>query len=241
MNDQKANPIRIGWESVKANRKPMFVVWAAVIALAVAYWRIPGFAGVFEPVRLWQERNGAMAAFATQLFFCGVLPALFLATVSEIKTNHYVVKCLLQMLWSGTWGIVYYWFYALQARMFGRGHDLATLLLKTSFDEFVWTPIVICPITQVFYLWMGSDFSVARMAQTARDGYIRRVVLPNILTNWAVWIPTVAAVYAFPLALQIPIMGLVACFWSLVCMQLGRRAHASQENCRSLSNRKDIL
>ena len=93
MSEQKVNPIRIGWESVKANRKPMFVVWAAVIALAVAYWRIPGFAGVLEPVRLWQERNGAAAAFTTQLFFCGVLPALFLATVSEIKTNHYLLKC----------------------------------------------------------------------------------------------------------------------------------------------------
>ncbi len=223
-----SDTLSIAWKSIKANRLPMLVLWVVVVAIAVAYWRLPAFASVLEPLRLWQERNGIAAAFVTQFVFCGVLPAIFLSTVREIKTDRHMLKCCLQSVWSGCWGVVYLWFYAMQTRMFGSGHDLATLLCKTAFDEFVWTPLVPVPLTAMFFLWMGSGFSLTRTVKTCREGYFRRSVLPTLVSNWAVWIPTVAAVYAFPQNLQLLVMGFVACFWNLVCLQLGRRAHGEE-------------
>jgi hypothetical protein len=221
--------LRIGWNSVKVNRVPMLVLWALAASLAFAYYRLPGFAELLAPVKDWQARNGAVAAFATQFFFCGVLPAVFLSVVSEIKTEHHLLKCVLQSVWSGSWGIVYLWFYALQTRMFGGGHDIATLVAKTAFDEFVWAPFTSVPLTSLFFLWMGSGFSVSRAARTCREGFFRRVALPTLFSNWAVWIPAVMAVYAFPLDLQIFMLGLVSCFWTLVCLQLGKRANGKED------------
>ena len=88
--------LRIGWNSVKANRVTMLVLWALAASLAVAYYRLPVFAELLAPVKDWQARNGAVAAFATQFFFCGVLPAVFLSVVSEIKTEHHLMKCVLE-------------------------------------------------------------------------------------------------------------------------------------------------
>ena len=59
---------------------------------------------------------------------------------------------------------------------------------------------------------------------TCRRGYLRRVYVPNLISNWVVWIPAVAAVYAFDQDLQIQALGFVSCFWALVCLQLGKRA-----------------
>ena len=112
--------------------------------------------------------------------------------------------------------------------MFGDGHDLGTLLAKTAFDEFVWSPFTSVPLTSLFFLWMGSGFSFAKTVRTCRDGYFRRVMLPALFSNWAIWIPAVMAVYAFPLDLQIQMLGLVSCFWTLVCLQLGKRANDAE-------------
>ena len=223
------NPWLIGWRAIKANRMPMLVLWVAVVSLTVAYYHVPGFADVLAPVRIWQARNGAFAAFATQFVFCGALPAVFLYAVKELRTERPLLKCLLQSVWSGCWGIVYLWFYSQQTRLFGDGHDIATLLAKTAFDEFVWTPLTAAPLTSLFFLWMESGFSVRRTARTCREGYFSRVMFPNLLSNWAIWIPAVAAVYAFPLDLQVQMLGFVSCFWTLVCLQLGRRAHRAAE------------
>ena len=216
--------LRIAWASIRANRLPMLVLWVSIVSLAAAYWRMPCLADALEPVRLWQERGGALSAFATQFVFCGMLPALFLHSVREIRTEHPLVKCLLQSVWSGCWGIVYLWFYEVQGKMFGDGHTIATLVCKTAFDQFVWTPLLPVPLTSMFFLWMGSGFSFRQAVRTCRGGYFRRVMLPSLVSNWAVWIPAVAAVYAFPRSLQIFMLGLVSCFWTLVCLQLGKRA-----------------
>jgi len=220
--------LRIGWNSVKANRVPMLMLWGLAVSLAVAYYWSPAFAERLAPIKDWQAKDGALAAFATQFVFCGVLPAVFLSVVREIKTDHHLLKCVLQSVWSGCWGIVYHWFYAMQARMFGDGHDLATLLAKTVFDEFVWAPFTSVPLTAIFFLWMGSGFSFARTARTCREGFFCRVMLPTLFSNWAIWIPAVMAVYAFPLDLQIQMSGLASCFWTLVCLQLGKRANGTQ-------------
>ena len=217
-------PLQIALGSIKANRVPMVVLWGVVTALAVAYWNIPAVAHALAPIREWQEHNGWKAAFATQFVFCGVLPALFLRFVGEIKTERPLLKCFLQSIWCGSWGIVYRWFYAFQTAMFGSGHDVATLLFKTAFDEFVFAPLASIPATSFFFLWMASGFSVRKAVATCRRGYLRRVYVPNLISNWVIWIPAVAAVYAFDQDLQIQVLGFVSCFWALVCLQLGKRA-----------------
>ena len=43
-------PVRIGWESVKANAVPMVVLWLLAVLLAVLYYASPKVVGAFDPL-----------------------------------------------------------------------------------------------------------------------------------------------------------------------------------------------
>jgi hypothetical protein len=219
--------LRIGWESAKANRLPMVILWTLAAVLSVSYRFAPPVAEMLRPLAEMQAKWGPLAGAANQIFFCGVVPGLFMLLVKSIRPDRALAKFALQTLWSGMWGAVYFWFYALQARMFGAGHEWQTLLAKTAFDQFAWTPLVAVPLNGAFYLWMGSGFSFATLADRLRGGFVRTVVLPNLVSSWCVWIPIVVAVYAFPGELQVQVLGLVCSFWSLMCLEIGRRCAAA--------------
>ena len=218
--------VRIGLASARANAVPMAILWTFAAVLVLAYYLVPGVAGLLQPVADWQTRWGVWAAILNQVFFCAAIPTAFVLCVKRIRTGRPVAKGLCQAVWCALWGIVYVWFYALQTRLFGSDHAFATLAAKSAFDQFVWVPFVVMPINALFYLWMGSDFSLAAVRRECGSGYFRRIVMPNLIANWAVWIPVVFALYAFPYALQIQVLGLVASFWTLMCYQIGSRVCA---------------
>ena len=217
------NPFRTGWEAAKRNRVPMAVLWTLAAALVFAYYRIPVVAAMLQPVADWQKRWGPLAGMASQALFSGLVPAAFMLAVKSIRPRRALAKAALQCLWSAAWGAVYFWFYALQARMFGAGHEWSTLISKMAFDEFLWTPFVSVPLNGAFYLWMGSDFSFSKAAESSRGRFLRGVALPNLVSSWCVWIPVVLALYSFPGELQVQVLGLVCSFWSLMCLEIGRR------------------
>jgi hypothetical protein len=43
-----------------------------------------------------------------------------------------------------------------------------------------------------------------------------------MVTNWLVWIPTLALVYSLPPALQFPLFAVVMCFFILIITLLAR-------------------
>ena len=217
------NPFLIGLASARANFLPMVLLWLMASATAFSYYSVPAFAQMLEPVRRWQGEYGAVAAFATQAFFCGVLPAIFLLAVKSIRPKHPWIKVAAQTVWCGSWGIVYLWFYALQSQMFGDGPEISTLVCKMLFDQFVWTPFIVMPLSSSFFLWLGCDFSFQAAVGRCREGFVRKIILPNLVSSWCVWIPAVIAVYAFPVSLQVQMLGFVSSFWALMCLQIGRR------------------
>ncbi len=191
--------------------------------MVFAYYFVPCAACAFEPVRRWQVEWGAFAAFATQAVFCGVIPAIFVITVRSIRPSRPLVKMFAQAVWCGAWGVVYLWFYSVQAKIFGEGADLHILCCKMLVDQFVWTPFVVMPLSSLFFLWLGCDFSFRKAGSRCREGFVGKVVLPNLVSNWCVWMPALIAVYAFPVALQVQVLGVVASFWALMCLQIGKR------------------
>ena len=106
--------------------------------------------------------------------------------------------------------------------MFGAGADFATLVAKTAFDQFVWSPLLPVPCTAFFCLWMENGFSVRTAVDKFRQDFIRRVWLANLLPNWCIWIPVMLAIYSFPSVLQVQVLGLASSFWALVTLQLAK-------------------
>ena len=207
--------------AVRANAVPATVLWLSAIVLAAGYRFLPQVSTVLEPVAQWQMRNGWRAAFLTQFFFCGAVPGVFLLTVRSLKTRHPIAKIAVQAVWCGGMGAACWLFYGLQCRLFGDGCGFPTILCKTLVDQFVWTAFIVSPLGALFFVWLGCDFSFLKTWNTVRRGFVRRVVAPNLVANWCVWIPVVAAIYTFPRPLQIVVLGLVSSLWILLCLQIG--------------------
>ena len=210
--------------SARMNLVPMVVLWLLAAAMVLAYYRFPCAAAALEPLARWQTECGWSASFLNRLFFAGVVPGIFLVTVKALKVRRPLRVACAQGVWCGLWGILCGWFYELQALVVGNDASVSTLFLKTAVDQFVWTVLVMAPVDAVFFFWLGRDFSLSRMRAEWPRSFVHGVVLPNLLSNWIVWIPVLCVIYAFPLPLQIQIAGIVGSFWTLLCLQIGRRS-----------------
>ena len=211
-----------GLESARANRLPIAVLWCVAAGLVGAYFLLPGAGALLEPVANWQRAWGWKAAALSLAVFCGLIPGVFQLTVREIRPERPFLTIFLQVLWCGFSGVVVNRFFAFQAWLFGNDASFATLLLKTLVDQFVWTVLVIAPANSVFFFWLGRGCSFVRTRREWPQRFLAEFYLPNLVSNWCVWIPAIFMVYAFPVALQVHLNGLVCACWILMCNHLGR-------------------
>jgi len=218
------SPWSIGRESVKANAVPMVVLWFLAGTTVLAYYFVPGTAAAFEPLKRWQIESGWIAAFLNRAFFCGILPGVFLVTVKSIRPRRLCLTVFVYSLWGGMWGILCDVFFTLQTAWFGAGTGFVTLLAKTFVDQFVWTVFICLVPSAAFFFWAARDFSFVRTRREWPERFLRGVCLPMLLANWCVWFPVEFCVYAFPLPLQIQIVGFASAFWMLVALQAGARS-----------------
>ena len=218
-----AAAFRIGLASARANLLPMIVLWTLAGALVGAYYLLVPFRGMLEPIAGWHREFGWRAAFVSQAIFCGILPGVFLLAFRSIRPRHPFLTILAQSLWCGCFGICNNEVFHLMASALGDNAHVLTVLAKATFDQFIWTIAVIAPANAVFFFWLGRDFSFARMRCDWPRLFFRRMVMPNLIPNWIVWIPVSLAVFSFPVPLQIHVNGIVCTFWTLMCLQIGRR------------------
>ena len=135
MEEHEKSPLRIGWESARANTVPMVILWAVAVAMVTTYYLFPQVRQVLDPFVRWHLEWRWLSAF----------------------------------------------------------------------------------------FWVGRDFSLARVRREWKGPFFRRIVLPNLVSNWIVWIPLVTVVFLFPFSLQIFVNGIVCSFWTLMCLQIGKR------------------
>ena len=214
---------RIGLVAARANLVPMLVLWTMAATLVGAYYLLAPFHEMIEPVAEWHCAWGWRSAFVSQAIFCGILPGVFLLAIRSIRPRHPFLTILTQSLWCGCFGICNNEVFHLMAGMLGDNAHVSTVLVKSAFDQFVWTVAVIAPVNAVFFFWVGRDFSLARVKRDWPSPFFRRMVMPNLIPNWIVWIPVSLAIFAFPFPLQIHVNGIVCTFWTLMCLQIGRR------------------
>ena len=217
-------PLRVALASVKANAVPMVALWGLSVAAVFAYYLVPGAARAFGPLLRWQTESGWVAAFENRVIFCGLLPGVFLLTVPSIRPPRPLLTIFAYSLWGGCWGIACDAFFTLQAAVFGHGTDFATLARKTLVDQLVWNVFLCTPVNALFFPWVARDFR--RGPRIAWRRFVTDDCLTMLVSNWIVWIPVTVAVYAFPLPLQIQLVGLAGAFWMLVALRAAAKEGA---------------
>jgi len=214
-----SHPFLAAWASVRTNLVPMLVLWVLAACLVATYYRVPGGAALFTPLMAWQTSGGWLAAFLNRVLFLGVLPGIFLMSVRSIRPKRPLLTVLAYSLWGGAWGVFDDVFFTVLADCFGHGTDIGTLLLKTLVGQLVGTILIGLVPGVLFFRWVAADFSVSRVRAEWPKRFFRESCLALLLANWMVWIPVNICTYAFPLPLQIQLVGLAGCFWMLVGLQ----------------------
>lgn len=224
LREEDRRALKIGREAARANLMPMVALQAFAIGLSAAYVFCPGFRCAVEPVAVWHRACDWRAAFVSQMFFSGFFPCLFFLFCRSLRPCRPFPTVVAQTLWCGFLGVCSNAFFRFLATVWGDEARPATVIVKMLTDQFVWTPAFIAPANAVFFFWLGRDFSFSRTRAEWPRPFFRRLVLPNLLSNWIVWIPVSLAVFSVPQALQIHLNGLVCAFWTMMCLQIGRRA-----------------
>lgn len=222
----KEAPWRSGLKSARANLVPGLVLQTAALLLVTAYYQHDATRQLLGRLAHWREETGVLFAIVSTGFFGGLLPALYLKAWKASRRDYTWMQVgVLTAFWAYK-GFEVDLFYRTLAHLFGEGHDLATIATKTLVDEFIYCPFLAVPVSVIVYEWVQSHFATAELAADLRaPGWIKRRMLPLLISTWSVWVPAVSIIYALPTSLQLPLQNLVLCFFTLlIAHQTKRRA-----------------
>ena len=215
--------IRLEIASVRANLLPMVILWGLAGAAVAAYYLMPGVAESLKVFADWQVAYGKAASFANQFVCGGVVPGVFLLAMPSIRPRRAVATVAAQAVWCGLMGIAVDVFFALQGAWFGTEPSPGVAVVKTLVDQFGFCVLFVTPLNALFYAWVGNGFSFQRNGGgMTRDWFVRSYV-GNIVMNWAITIPTLVAVYLFPMELQITVSGFIGAVQALLFIFIGRK------------------
>jgi len=215
--------VAIGVRSLRATIVPLVMIWGFSAVVVFAYYAVSPAHRYFELLRWWHEQHGVIAVLMDRTVFCGLVPALFMLAVRELRQRYVMRTCALQVAWSCLWGYLCNAGFHLQAHLFGNGIDWLTLALKTSVDQFVLTPLLISPANAVFCFWLARDQSFRRTRAKWPARFFRDLVAPNLLANWCVSVPVTLMMFVFPTEIQIHVNSLNCAFAMLLFLQIGKR------------------
>ena len=217
------NPWKIGVKAARANLIPGLMLQSAAFGLLAAYYFYPPFRESLGVVAQWQTRYGVAFSLGSYLFFCGIVPYLFCLAMPTLRPKEPVKALLFAFGFWGIMGLIVPKFYALQSWLYGDGTDVRTLALKIFTDQFGYTLFFASPAVAIAHLWRDRGYSWAAIVPLFGKGWFRRLVVPNLLMNWVVWIPSLCVVYSLPELLQSHVAGLIGGFWALMSLQIAAR------------------
>lgn len=213
-------------EVFRQNKIPCLVLNAVVVLLVGSYYWVPDVAEVWNQVGEFKLKWSFAFSSASTVFAAVLLPTLVQGMMGTLPAEGRGMRVLLLSLFWGYRGMEIDLFYRFQGWLFGTGNEARTLAIKVAVDQFVMSPIWFVPTVLIAMRWSDAGGSWSRTrASLDRDFWLR--VCPTVMvTNWLVWIPTLALVYSLPSALQFPLFSVVMCFFILIMTLLARKAEA---------------
>lgn len=218
MTNEQERPLSVGLRAARANLVPALVIQAAVVSVVLAYY-------FWEPARAWLERlaefkrgGGYLFSLVAGVLAGGLLPELLTIAVFQrwrVKRENLDSLAFGACFW-GVMGMMVDALYRAQALAFGGGVDLATVLKKAAFDQFVFTPFFTIPLTVVVFEWRHAGYRRAGMPRVLSLDFYMRKVLPAAVSGLGFWLPVVLLVYCLPLPLQFPLFTLALTLWVMI-------------------------
>ena len=228
MTKEQERPLAVGLRAARANLVPALVIQAAVVSVVLAYY-------LWEPARAWLARlaefkgaGGYAFSLVSGALAGGLLPELLTVAVFQrwrVRRENLGGLAFGACYW-GVMGMLVDALYRAQALAFGEGVDLATVLKKAAFDQFVFTPFFTIPLTVVVFEWRHAGYRRSGMPRVLSLDFYTRKVLPSAVSGLGFWLPVVLLVYCLPLPLQFPLFTLALTLWVMIFTWI---SHAHKE------------
>jgi hypothetical protein len=225
-------PWRAGFRSARANVVPGLVLQLVALSLVLAYYQHEPTRVALDRLAAWREQVGVTFSILSTATFGGVLPALYLWASHETRARfNFAQAAAITAFWAYK-GLEVDVLYRTLAHFVGTAHDVRTIAIKTSFDQFIYCPLLAVPLTVVVYEWVEANFDTAALINDVKaGGWFYRKVLPLLISNLWVWLPTACIIYSLPTPLQLPLQNLVLLFFTLLLAHLSRRTgHARSDS-----------
>ena len=206
----------------RENRVPCLALNVIVITLVGSYYQVPAVAAVWEAVGAFKLKWAYAFSLGSTIFAAALLPSLVQLVMGTLPPEGRWKRVGLLSLFWGYRGMEIDWFYQVQGWLFGTGNDATTLLKKVTLDQFVMSPLWFVPTVLIAMRWVDMGGSWARTRASLTREFWTRTCPTVMVTNWLVWIPTLALVYSLPPALQFPLFSVVMCFFILIVTLLAR-------------------
>lgn len=206
----------------RQNRVPCVLLNVLVVALVVSYYLWPALAGMWEAVAAFKIRWSFAFSCISTMFAAAVMPFFVQWAMGTLPAAQRWKKLGLRMLFWGYRGMEIDLFYQVQGRIFGQGHDAATLAKKVVMDQFVMSPLWFVPTYVIALRWIEQGRSWSHLRASLDREFWTRTLLTVLVTNWLIWIPALALVYSLPGPLQFPLFAVVMCFFILMVTLLAR-------------------
>lgn len=204
-------------------RRAALLLQISAVGIVLSYYQIPQIQAWLDDLASFKASTGWPFAMISTALAGGFFPLL---VQSLLRAPGWREAWRHLPFFTGFWasqGILIDAFYTLQAHWFGNDAKLQTVISKILADMLGFAPFVAVICMVVAYQWKDCHYSFKRTCERfAQEGFLA-FYLPIVIMNWAIWLPAVAAIYCFPLALQVPLMNLTLCLWTILLGLLAGR------------------
>lgn len=212
--------VRLGVRAARVNYLPAMLLWLIAVGLVVAYYQVESVRELLAVVGNFKERFGFLySAVATALaggLFPLVFQSLFKSTRKQAEWRHLPFFLI---FWA-TKGLEVDLLYRTLAWGIGEDNDPATIITKVALDMFGYAAFWAVPTMTLAYMWKDNGYCIRRVREKLGRHWYRDRMLPVLITNLVIWIPSVAAIYSFPSALQLPVQNIILSLFVLLVLFL---------------------
>lgn len=189
-----------------------------MVATVLIYVTVPASHFAFDALATLKERwSYAYSAIAAVIAGAIIPETLRIIVFQKGRvTRRNLGNLLFAACFWGYGGMQVDLLYRLQGLWFGNESSFAVVLKKILVDQFLYCPLIACPQSVILYDWVRTGFSRDKLSGYFTLSFYRRAIIPTLFATWGVWIPIVAAVYALPGPLQIPLFSLALSLWVIL-------------------------
>lgn len=218
-------PLALGWEAVRANAIPGFILQALMLALLLGYYWSAPVAAALNHLAEYRHAHRFLFVVGAAVLAGAILPEIFLIVFFQRgrpRRQNLRNLCFTVPTWAVD-GLIVDFMYRCNAFWFGDVVTIPAVLAKICVDQFGYNPFLAAPGEVLVYEWKNDGFSWRSIRRALTWAHYRDKIVPTLFATWAVWAPLMAIIYSLPLAVQFPLFSLALTFWVLLLTYMTNR------------------